>query len=295
MAKDLKSLKESIAKLKQISEEEVEQLGTDAEISGMPEKNEANEDAVTEEDELPSQDEILKKIELATEELDKELDDQKLSDELKESVKKFLKLKEDEIRSDLDNEYADKQKEFEEDMLDKVDNYITDVAEEWLDRNKVALKESIQTKRVRNFVHGLKKLMEENNLELPADAEAEIAKYKDENDDLKDEVNKTVSENYKLRKAVKDLRKSLIVEKKISSLGLALSKADKFRKICEDVDFDGDDNEFGKDIDKEAKALEEEDETGTTVANDVVVDTKDELENDGLSALEEAIKKIRNK
>lgn len=293
MAKSRQYLKESIAALRKLSEEEAEKLAMDAEIAGEPEKNEANMDAVSEEegDEIPSQDEILKKIEMATEELDKELDDQELSDELKESVHKFLKLKEEEIRSELEKEYEVKQEEFEDELVDKTDEYLSQVAEEWLNRNKVALKESIQTQRVQAFVKGFKKLLEENNIELPADAEAEIEKYKAENDELKDELNQEIAESYRLRKALKESRKAVLVEKQISAKGLAMSKADKFRKICEDIDFDGDDEKFEKVITKEIKDLDEED-TGTTTDEHEVVDEPEQLDNGALE-LSEAIARIR--
>lgn len=293
MAKSRQYLRESIAALRKLSEEEAEKLAMDAEIAGEPEKNEANMDAVSEEegDEIPSQDEILKKIEMATEELDKELDDQELSDELKESVRKFLKLKEDEIRSELEKEYADKQDAFEDELVDKTDEYLSQVAEEWLNRNRVALKESIQTQRVQAFVKGFKKLLEENNIELPADAEAEIEKYKAENDELKDELNQEIAESYRLRKALKESRKALLVEKQISVKGLAMSKADKFRKICEDIDFDGDDEKFEKVITKEIKDLDEED-TGMATDEHEVVDEPEQLDNGALE-LSEAIARIR--
>ena len=108
---------------------------------------------------------------------------------------------------------------------------------------------------------------------------------------MKDELNKEVSESFKLRKALKESKKALLVEKKISSLGMAMSKADKFRALCEDVDFE-DEAAFDKEMDKEVKSLDEE-ETGTTADGKEVVDDNKDLENSGLK-LEEAIAKIRN-
>lgn len=293
MANTRQYLKKSIAALKKLTEEEADLLATDAEIAGEPDKNEANEDAISEEDEneLASNDEIMKKIEAATEELDNELDDQELSDELKESVRKFLKLKEEEIRDELEKEYSEKQEDFENELVDKADEYMNQIAEEWLRRNRVALKESIQTQRVQAFVRGFKKLLEENNIELPADAEAEIEKYKEECDDLKDELNKEIAESYKLRRALKSARKAVLVEKMISAKGLAMSRADKFRKLCEDVDFNGDEDKFNKEIAKEIKAVDEEEE-GTTMDGKEVIDEPEELNNDDLK-LSEAIAKIR--
>ena len=70
-----------------------------------------------------------------------------------------------------------------------------------------------------------------------------------------------------------------------------MSKADKFRALCEDVDFD-DEETFDKDMEKEVKELDEE-ETGTTADGKEVVDDNKDLENSGLK-LEEAIAKVRN-
>lgn len=292
MAKKM-NLMDSIAALKRLSEEEAEKLAIDSDVPGEPEANIANDEAIEEgEDIVPSNDEILKKIETATEELEDELTAQELSDELKESVRKLLKLKEEEIRSDLEKEYAEKQAAFEDELVDQTDEYMTKVAEEWLAQNKVALKESIQAKRVQAFVKGFKKLLEENNIELPADAEAEIEKYQEENEELKDELNKEISESFKLRRALKEAKKELLVEKKISSLGLAMSKADRFRAIMEDVEYNDDEEKFEKELDREVKELDEE-ETGTTMDSQETVDDKSDLENGGLK-LEEAIAKIRS-
>lgn len=292
MAKKM-NLMDSIAALKKLSEEEAEKLAIDADVPGEPEANPANDEAIEEgEDIVPSNDEILKKIETATEELEDELTAQELSDELKESVRKLLKLKEEEIRSDLEKEYAEKQAAFEDELVDQTDEYMTKVAEEWLAQNKVALKESIQAKRVQAFVKGFKKLLEENNIELPADAEAEIEKYQEENEELKDELNKEISESFKLRRALKEAKKELLVEKKISSLGLAMSKADRFRAIMEDVEYNDDEEKFEKELDREVKELDEE-ETGTTMDSQETIDDKSDLENGGLK-LEEAIAKIRS-
>lgn len=290
MAKKM-NLMDSIAALKKLSEEEAKELTID-EVPAETEAPVVDDEVIEEDDIVPSNDEILKKIETATEELENELDAQELSDELKESVRKLLKLKEDEIRSDLEKEYAEKQAAFEEELVDQTDEYMTKVAEEWLNQNKVALKESIQAQRVQAFVKGFKKLLEENNIELPADAEAEIEKYQEENEELKDELNKEISESFKLRRALKEAKKELLVEKKIAALGLAMSKADRFRSIMEDVEYCDDEEKFEKELDREVKELDEEEEVTSTETSETV-DNKDDLENGGLK-LEEAIAKIRS-
>jgi hypothetical protein len=319
--KKLMSLKESMAALKTISEDdalELERMAADAQVPGKPIANPANEDGKGNDDAIigentetvpgtgtegqyPSNEEIMDRIETATEELDVELDDQKLSESTKRKIKSVIESKVLQCKKLLEDESAEKQAEFEEDLLDKADDFMGQVAEQWLKENRVALKENVQVKRVQAFVTGFKKLLEENNIELPADTEAEIAAYQGEIEDLRDEVNNLVSEGYKNRKEIKSLRKSLLVEKTINSKALAMSKADRFRKLCEDVSADGDEEKLQKEIDITLTKVDEEQfqGTGNEIADISKSDERGEMNTDGLqvekpSALSEALKKYRS-
>lgn len=287
------SLKESIAKLKALSEEEIEDLDV---VMDAPADNTIVQPINPAADQTPveeasEEDEILKKIELANEELEKSMDDQEFPEEIKESVRKIIKLKEEEIRSELEDEMETKQKEFEEELVDKTDDYLTAVAEEWLNANKVAVKESVQLSNVRKFVVGFKKLLEETHIDLPADTEEVINQYKEENDKLQDELADKIEESFNKSKQIRSLKKALIIEKKLNSVKLAESEKSKLRKICEEVEFDNEEK-FEKDIDREVKdAIEEEEEIATAPSAEVI-DDKSELEN-AESKLAEAIRKFR--
>lgn len=291
MAKELKSLKESIAILKTLKEEDM----SNTEELDIKDSNETKDEDTNKEvsEEADSGDEeILKKIELATEELDKELDDQELSDELKEAAKNLINARVMKIREELEDEYAKKQDEYEEELLDQVDEWTKSVATDWFNANRVALKESVQVKRVNAFVQGFRKLLEDSQIELPSDAEEIIAKYEEEAEEAKEIANKEIAESYKLKRALKEEKKLRLVAEAISKRSMAMSKADKFRKIMEEVEFDGDEEKFEKTADKEIKAMDEEENQDLEVTADVV-DDKSDLKNSELNALEEAIKKIR--
>lgn len=295
MAKELKNLKKSIAILKNLKENsdlETEKLN-DINVDESDENLETPETLPIDENETESdEEEILKKIELATEELDKELDAQELSDELKEAAKKLINARVQKIREELEDEYAKKQDAYEEELLDQIDEWTKSVAADWFNKNRVALKESVQVKRVSAFVKGFRKLLEESQIELPSDAEEIIAKYEEEAEEAKEIANKEIAESYKLKKALKEEKKLRLIAEAISKRNMAMSKADKFRKIMEDVEFDGDEEKFEKIADVEIKAMDEEDE-GLEVTD--IVNDKSDLQNDELNALEEAINKIRKK
>ena len=295
MAKELKNLKKSIAILKNLKENsdlETEKLN-DINVDESDENLETPETLPIDENETESdEEEILKKIELATEELDKELDAQELSDELKEAAKKLINARVQKIREELEDEYAKKQDAYEEELLDQIDEWTKSVAADWFNKNRVALKVSVQVNRVSAFVKGFRKLLEESQIELPSDAEEIIAKYEEEAEEAKEIANKEIAESYKLKKALKEEKKLRLIAEAISKRNMAMSKADKFRKIMEDVEFDGDEEKFEKIADVEIKAMDEEDE-GLEVTD--IVNDKSDLQNDELNALEEAINKIRKK
>ena len=273
------TLMESIAKLKKLSEADVEEL---EKMVVVPETPVAEDE--TEED-------ILKKIELANEELEKAMSDQEFPEEIKEGVRNIIKLKEEETRQDLENEYADKQKAFEDEIVDKTDEYLNQVADQWLEDNKVAIKESVKVQNVQKFISGFKKLLEDTCIDLPDEAEQLINQYKEENDDLKAELSDKIEESFSKSKEIRGLKKALIVEQKINAMKIADSEKSKLRKLCEDVEFDGDEEKLEKDIDREFKdALEEEDtENEVKTVEEPVEDKKDEE----VDKLQEAINRFR--
>lgn len=273
------TLMESIAKLKKLSEADVEELEKAVVVPETP----VAEDE-TEED-------ILKKIELANEELEKAMSDQEFPEEIKEGVRNIIKLKEEEIRQDLENEYADKQKAFEDEIVDKTDEYLNQVADQWLEDNKVAIKESVKVQNVQKFISGFKKLLEDTCIDLPDEAEQLINQYKEENDDLKAELSDKIEESFSKSKEIRGLKKALIVEQKINAMKIADSEKSKLRKLCEDVEFDGDEEKLEKDIDREFKDALEEDDTENEVktVEEPVEDKKDEE----VDKLQEAINRFR--
>ena len=288
------TLMESIAKLKKLSEADVEELEKVVVVPETP--AETPVEAPVEEPKAPvaedeTEEDILKKIELANEELEKAMSDQEFPEEIKEGVRNIIKLKEEEIRQDLENEYADKQKAFEDEIVDKTDEYLNQVADQWLEDNKVAIKESVKVQNVQKFISGFKKLLEDTCIDLPDEAEQLINQYKEENDDLKAELSDKIEESFSKSKEIRGLKKALIVEQKINAMKIADSEKSKLRKLCEDVEFDGDEEKLEKDIDREFKDALEEDDTENEVktVEEPVEDKKDEE----VDKLQEAINRFR--
>lgn len=248
---------------------------------------------VTTEADYPTPEEISKAVVVATEELDDEIEKEKLSESFKSKIHNLIKLKEDAIRADLDQEYAEKQKEFEDDLLDKEDAYLEEVVDGWLDDNKVAVTESVRTRIMEGFIEDFRSLLQKYNINLPEEEVAKSTEYAAECDELRDELNDKMVENIQLKKSFKTERKARLIAEGLTKLNLANSEASKFKKIMENTEY-VDDESFLNDLEKEAEKISEDDDTETPAVPEagkpVEKEDDDDLEIDPIA---EAIRKAK--
>ena len=269
----------------QAGSNEAEPMTTESDMSGAGKADSADDANL-------SVEEIEKKIEIATEELDDEIEKEKLSESFKAKIHNLIKLKEDAMIADLEDKFDDYKKEYEEDLLDKEDEYLENVVDEFLDQNKVAVKESIKTRIVEGFIEDMKALLTKYNINIPEDEVSKAEEYAEECDELKQELNDTIVESIRLKRALKESKKQVLVERALRMAKLAESEERKLRRLAEDVDY-VDDEQFMKDFDKKVDEVSEDDEEiiDEVPAGDVdAVPSSDEEE---VLSLEEAIKNAR--
>ena len=283
------SLKDSISAVRKALKEEAEVVDTPAELENAELKAGVQEaDAATKESDMMgagkadpaaeanlSVEEIEKKIEIATEELDDEIEKEKLSESFKAKIQNLLKLKEEAIAAELEDKFEDYKKEYEEDLIEKEDEYLEEVVDEFLDQNKIAVKESIKTRIVEGFIEDMKALLQKYNINIPEEEVSKAEEYAEECDELKQELNDTIVESIRLKKALKESKKQVLVERALRMAKLTESDERKLRKLAEDVDY-VDDEQFVKDFDKKVDEIQEDDEEEPkeVVAYGAEVDTK---------------------
>lgn len=128
-----------------------------------------------------------------------------------------------------------KEKELEE----KVEKYMDFTAQQWLEENKLAVREGVRTDITESFMQGLKELLESHYVELPegkADLYQEsIERQKDLEANLDEQIEKSIQVQEELNEA----KKELAVEKFVREMTDV--QADKIRSLAEGVDYDGDD------------------------------------------------------
>jgi AcrR family transcriptional regulator len=148
----------------------------------------------------------------------------------------------------LEEEYAEALEEqmvtFTEEITTKLDSYLDYVVENWLEENQVAIESTIHSELTQDFIEGLKNLFAEHYINVPNEKVDVLEAMAEKLEILESKLDEVLEENNELRGAlVEEAAKDIIED--ISS-GLALTQKDKFVKIAEGIEFDGDLENFEK-------------------------------------------------
>jgi len=148
----------------------------------------------------------------------------------------------------LEEEYAEALEEqmvtFTEEITTKLDSYLDYVVENWLEENQVAIESTIHSELTQDFIEGLKNLFAEHYINVPDEKVDVLEAMAEKLEVLESKLDEVLEENNELRGAlVEEAAKDIIED--ISS-GLALTQKDKFVKIAEGIEFDGDLENFEK-------------------------------------------------
>ena len=89
-----------------------------------------------------------------------------------------------------------------ESLVEKVDDYLDYVVEEWMTENAVAVEQGIKTQIAENFINGLKNLFENHYIDVPNEKYNVLDELYAQNRELEGKLNEAVNTNISLRKEV---------------------------------------------------------------------------------------------
>ena len=87
-------------------------------------------------------------------------------------------------------------------LVEKVDDYLEYVVEEWMTDNAVAVEQGIKTQIAENFIGGLKNLFENHYIDVPAEKYNVLDELYAQNKELRVALNQRINENINLKKEV---------------------------------------------------------------------------------------------
>lgn len=125
-------------------------------------------------------------------------------------------------------------------LVDKVDDYLDYVVEEWMVENTVAVEQGIKTQIAENFINGLKNLFENHYIDVPSDKYNALDEVYAQNRELEEALNNTINENMDLRKEISltECAGIFVAETR----DLADTQVSRLQNLMENVSFNGPDD-----------------------------------------------------
>jgi len=142
---------------------------------------------------------------------------------------------EEQYSSDLDGEVE----AIKEDLVDKVDGYLTYVVENWMKDNEVAIEHSLKSEITESFINSLGQLFKEHHINVPDDAGDILDSLSEEAKDAKAQLNDATEKAIELSEQVKAYERQDIIRE--ACKGLAATEAAKLTELTEAIE--ADDNE----------------------------------------------------
>ena len=220
----------------------------------MTEEDEEDEDDEEEEEEMESKKATKESIDQVVDSLDVSddvnalVDGEELSEEFKtKAATIFESAVKSKVRTELERIQEENDKVIEEmaeqtmtDLVEKVDDYMNYVVEQWMEDNQLAIERGLKGEIAEDFISGLKNLFEDHYIDVPDEKydilEANLTKI----EELEEKLNKQIEENVQLKKA----KGELVKESMIADIadGMTDTETEKFQSLVEDVEFSDEDS-----------------------------------------------------
>ena len=136
----------------------------------------------------------------------------------------------------LIEEASNLMEEFKTELVEKVDSYLTYVAEQYIAENELAVENGLRSDITESFIAGLKNLFSEHYIEVPEEKYDVLGEMQVEIEDLQSRVDQTMTANVELHAENTRLqRESVLIA---VTENLAKTDAEKFVSIVADVEFE---------------------------------------------------------
>lgn len=120
-------------------------------------------------------------------------------------------------------------------LVEKVDDYLDYVVEEWMQENNVAVEQGIKTQIAENFINGLKNLFENHYIDVPSEKYNALDEIYAQNRELEESLNRSIHENMNLKNELmlNECATTFVAETR----DLADTQISKLQSLMENVSF----------------------------------------------------------
>jgi hypothetical protein len=151
------------------------------------------------------------------------------------AIKSKVKDIAEEIEADYKQKFEEETSKAKDELVEKVDSYLSYVVEEWMKENELALERGIKGEIAEDFIGGLKKLFEDHYIDVPDEKYDVLENQASKIEELEKKLNESVAKNVELNKANGEMKRLDIIDE--ASKDLTDTAKEKFSKLVEEVDY----------------------------------------------------------
>lgn len=152
------------------------------------------------------------------------------------AIKSKLSEEIDRLEAKYEEELAEEVKTTKADLVEKVDNYLNYVVEQWMEDNQIAIQTGLRTEIAEKFMNSLKDLFTESYIEVPESKVDLVDELAAEVEELEEAHNQAITKTMQMQEELETLKRNAIIAE--ASEDLAATQVEKLKKLAEDVDFE---------------------------------------------------------
>ncbi len=162
--------------------------------------------------------------------------------------------------------------ELHEGLVDKIDSYLTYVAEQWIQANELPVSNILRTEIAESFMASMKDTFINHYIEMPEGKTDMFDEISQQNSELTESIESKDSEIEKLSEQLVTLERESIVSK--LSEGLAATQVSKLKKLSEDITW-----ESAESFEKKVKIIKESYFAKKSTVEETVEEVTEEVDN----------------
>tara|TARA_B100000029_G_scaffold376573_1_gene371146 strand:- start:1817 stop:2977 length:1161 start_codon:yes stop_codon:yes gene_type:complete len=151
------------------------------------------------------------------------------------AIKSKVREIEESMEADYNKKFETESTKQKSELVEKVDNYLNYVVNEWMKENELAIEKGIKGEIAEDFINGLKKLFEDHYIDVPDEKYDVLEDQASKIEELEKKLNEEIGKNVELNKKANMLERTDILADVASDL--ADTSKEKFAKLTEEVEY----------------------------------------------------------
>ena len=170
-------------------------------------------------------------------------DDSTISEEFKAKVATIFEARvhdrvtqiAEQIEADYAKQLEEAVESIQQDLTEKIDDYLNYVVEQWVEENEIAIESGLRAEITEEFIAGLRNLFAEHYIDVPAEKVDLVDELAGKVEELESKLNEEIQRAVDLNKQLTEARKVEITRSVCD--GLTETQVEKIKSLAESVEF----------------------------------------------------------